>query len=267
MRTPAGQWFGNKKSDGTHPRPPTRICLAGHRSGMSSWGIAMPDPTGGVLCAARGARAGTGPAADHAGPSEIDVDRDGRTDHWRLDIRRGAVAVSRSDDAADCVIAATATLFDDLASGHAQRDGRGPPRRARRSRATPASSSGSSACSRRRRVGRCRRRRGPSASGGADRWPANGSDPRRQHVRRLRRPRRHRVLADRADRPVLVRHALPVEVGPDDQRRAAQLAVDRRPPVLRVALLPRPGDRHDLHRRQAVGHPPARGRRTASTRS
>ena len=50
-------------------------------------------------------------------------------------------------------------------------------------------------------------------------------------------------------------------LGPDDQRPAAQPAVGRRPAVLRVALLPRPRDRHGLHRRQAVGHPSARRRR------
>lgn len=49
----------------------------------------------------------------------IDVDRDGRTDHWRLDIRRGTVAVSRSDADADCVIAASGALWDDLVSGRA----------------------------------------------------------------------------------------------------------------------------------------------------
>jgi len=51
----------------------------------------------------------------------IDVDRDGRTDHWRLDIRRGAVAVTRSEATADadCVIAAPGSLMDDLVSGRA----------------------------------------------------------------------------------------------------------------------------------------------------
>jgi len=51
----------------------------------------------------------------------IDVDRDGRTDHWRLDIRRGAVGVARSeaDADADCVIAAPGDLMDDLVSGRA----------------------------------------------------------------------------------------------------------------------------------------------------
>ena len=64
-------------------------------------------------------------------------------------------------------------------------------------------------------------------------------DPRRQHVRRQRRARRHRGVADRPDRPLLVRHALPVEVGADDRRPAAERALGRRPAVLRDALLPR----------------------------
>ena len=51
----------------------------------------------------------------------VDVDRDGRTDHWRLDIRRGTVAVTRSEAGAeaDCVIAASGALMDDLVSGRA----------------------------------------------------------------------------------------------------------------------------------------------------
>ena len=38
-------------------------------------------------------------------------------------------------------------------------------------------------------------------------------------------------------------------------------SLDRRPAVLRDAVLPRPGDRHRLHRREALGDPPARRRR------
>ena len=52
-------------------------------------------------------------------------------------------------------------------------------------------------------------------------------DPRRQHVRRQRRARRHRGVADRSDRPVLVRHALPLEVGAD--RRTASGSTRSRP--------------------------------------
>ena len=42
--------------------------------------------------------------------------------------------------------------------------------------------------------------------------------------------------------PVLVRHPLPLALGAHRQRRAPQRAVDRRPPVLRGAVLPRARD-------------------------
>ena len=74
--------------------------------------------------------------------------------------------------------------------------------------------------------------------------------------------RRHRGVAHRPDRAVLVRHAVPLPLGADHRRRAPQRALHRRPAVLRDPLLPRPGHRHRLHRRQALGDPPARrGRR------
>ena len=69
---------------------------------------------------------------------------------------------------------------------------------------------------------------------------AHAQDPRRQHVRRQRRAGRHRGLAP-SRRAVLVRHPVPLDVGPDRRRSEAQRAVDRRSPVLRGALLPRPG--------------------------
>ena len=84
--------------------------------------------------------------------------------------------------------------------------------------------------------------------------------PGRQHLRRQRRPRRHRGVADRPDRTVLVRHALPFEMGADRRRRAAERSLGRRPPVLRDPLLPRAGNGHRLHRREAVGDTAA-GRR------
>ena len=66
---------------------------------------------------------------------------------------------------------------------------------------------------------------------------------------------RHRGLADRPDRAVLLRHPLPVAVGADRRRRAALAAVDRRPPVLRGPLLPRAGTGHRLRRLEALGDP------------
>jgi len=53
------------------------------------------------------------------GTVRIDLDRDGRTEHWRVALRRGTIVVSQSADAADCVLRATGAVFDDLASGRA----------------------------------------------------------------------------------------------------------------------------------------------------
>jgi len=66
--------------------------------------------------AARGLEAGFGRTT---GTLRFDVTRDGSTEHWRVELRRGAVTVSRSAEAADCVVSADAGLFDDLARGRA----------------------------------------------------------------------------------------------------------------------------------------------------
>ena len=85
---------------------------------MSSWGIAMPDPTEAFF--ARLIERGQEPALQRtSGSVRFDIDRDGQVAHWRLDIRNGTVEVSQSDDAADCVIGSSAKLFDELASGKA----------------------------------------------------------------------------------------------------------------------------------------------------
>jgi SCP-2 sterol transfer family len=54
-----------------------------------------------------------------SGSVRVDVDRDGKIEQWRVVINRGALVVSRSGDAAECVITATGTVFDDLATGRA----------------------------------------------------------------------------------------------------------------------------------------------------
>ena len=78
----------------------------------------MPDPTSEFFEGLPGR--GRIPALQRTTRTlRVDVDRDGRTDHWRLEIRRGTVAVSRSDAEADCVIAASGALMDDLVSGRA----------------------------------------------------------------------------------------------------------------------------------------------------
>ena len=53
------------------------------------------------------------------GTLRVDVERDGQVDHWRIEMRRGSVAVSQSDADADLVLSAHAKLFDDLATGQA----------------------------------------------------------------------------------------------------------------------------------------------------
>lgn len=66
------------------------------------------------------AERGTEPSLGRTtGSVRVDIDRDGKVEHWRLDIRRGALVVSRSDDAAECVITAAGSVFDDLATGRA----------------------------------------------------------------------------------------------------------------------------------------------------
>ncbi len=80
----------------------------------------MPDPTTEFFEAL--AERGHIPALHRTTRTlRVDVDRDGKADHWRLDIKRGTVAVTRSeaDAEADCVIAATGALMDDLVSGRA----------------------------------------------------------------------------------------------------------------------------------------------------
>ena len=53
------------------------------------------------------------------GSLRLDLERDGDVEHWRVDVRRGAVTVSHAAGPADCVIRADAALFEDLARGRA----------------------------------------------------------------------------------------------------------------------------------------------------
>lgn len=53
------------------------------------------------------------------GTVRVDLDRDGRLEQWRVEIRRGTLAVSQSGEAADCIITARGSVFDDLATGRA----------------------------------------------------------------------------------------------------------------------------------------------------
>jgi ubiquinone biosynthesis protein UbiJ len=63
---------------------------------------------------------GVEPALERiSGVVRFDMDRGGRTDHLRVEIRRGTVALSRRAGPADCVIRADARVIDDLAGGRA----------------------------------------------------------------------------------------------------------------------------------------------------
>jgi hypothetical protein len=78
----------------------------------------MPDPTEAFFT--RLAERGQEPALQRTtGSIRIDLERDGQIDHWRVDMRRGEVTVSRSAADADLVLSATGSLFDDLATGRA----------------------------------------------------------------------------------------------------------------------------------------------------
>jgi ubiquinone biosynthesis protein UbiJ len=78
----------------------------------------MPDPTEGFFAGL--AEQGQHPALRRtSGSVRIDIDRDGKVAHWRLDLKGGAVTVSQSDAPADCVIGTPAKLFDELATGKA----------------------------------------------------------------------------------------------------------------------------------------------------
>jgi putative sterol carrier protein len=66
--------------------------------------------------AARGLEPGF---ARTTGSLRFDLTRGDTTEHWRVEFRRGAVAIARSADPADCVVRTDAKLFDDLARGRA----------------------------------------------------------------------------------------------------------------------------------------------------
>lgn len=47
----------------------------------------------------------------------IDLHDDGRTDHWKLSVRRGDLKVSREPGDADCVITTTRDVFERVVTG------------------------------------------------------------------------------------------------------------------------------------------------------
>jgi hypothetical protein len=52
-----------------------------------------------------------------SGSVRFDLHARGKTAHWFVDVRRGAVTVSQEDRPADCVIHADRAQFDEVASG------------------------------------------------------------------------------------------------------------------------------------------------------
>ena len=63
---------------------------------------------------------GLGPGfARMTGSLRFDLTRGDTTEHWHVDIRRGALAIARTTDPADCVVRTDAKVFDDLARGRA----------------------------------------------------------------------------------------------------------------------------------------------------
>ena len=91
---------------------------AGYDSPQVDWGIAMADVTAEFFdrLAERGNEPGL---ARTTGSLRFDLTRDDRIEHWRVELQRGAVTVTRTADAADCVVSTDASTFDDLARGRA----------------------------------------------------------------------------------------------------------------------------------------------------
>ena len=53
------------------------------------------------------------------GSLRIELVGDGQVELWRVELHRGAVTVSHAPGPADCIVRATADLFEDLALGRA----------------------------------------------------------------------------------------------------------------------------------------------------
>jgi putative sterol carrier protein len=78
----------------------------------------MADPTSDFF--ERLAQGGREPRLGRrAGSIRFDLGGDAQAKPWRIEIRRGAITVSRASDAADCVVRADTGLFDDLVRGRA----------------------------------------------------------------------------------------------------------------------------------------------------
>ena len=51
------------------------------------------------------------------GTMRFDLEDGGRTEHWRVALKPGSAVVSRSDEAADAVLHAKRSVFEELADG------------------------------------------------------------------------------------------------------------------------------------------------------
>ena len=177
--------------------------------------------------------------------------RRGRRGTWTVKVDRGAL--HRHGRAPAGSPTARLELAEARARSTGQRRGAREPltgllaRRASTSAGIPASRRGSS------RFSPC------PTTGGMPDDHQHHFDPRRQHVRRLRSPRRLRQLADRDPGSVRRRHPLPLEVGAHHRRQATDGALDRRRRVLQGAVLPRADERDHVRRRRHLRHAGALG--------
>ena len=203
--------------------------------------------------------AGHEPFRNVTGSARFDVVAGQRTERWLVTIDKGDMRVSRGERAAGSVLRADKASFDRVVAGELNLMAavlRGEV--AVEGDAEIGEMFVSSGSFQGRRASE-HGGRPPARRGGRNKRRAR-QDPRWRHVRGQRRARRHRGIADRSDGAVLVRHAVPLPVGADRERRAAESALGRRPSILRNALLPRARYRDRVRRCEAIRDPPARGR-------
>ncbi len=78
----------------------------------------MSDPTN-EFFAELAARSDVPMLRGTSGTLRIDLEHDGRVEHWYVTIRRGDVSVTHDAGEADCVVRTSRELFDRMASGTA----------------------------------------------------------------------------------------------------------------------------------------------------
>ena len=158
-------------------------------------------------------RAGTSRCSRRmTGTVRFDIKDGKKDDRWLVVVKKGDIVVSRRNvRSRRVVIRCERALVERICHRQGERDGgRAARRGGRRRRRRGCSCCSSGSCPGPSRPQK-RARRQATRGGRHERRPRQ--DPRRQHLRRQRRPRRHRGVADRSDRPLLVRHALPLDSG------------------------------------------------------